>query len=152
MHRQRTTQFTGIAYIKLYRDYMFFHFFISMNLQFGTKNCGKKKDFILFFRRATISVYGMPRYLRPIRLFQGKYFFPSNCALNVYFKSGCKVQGYYIFSTKLSHQFLLKVYLLTSTLKSNLSRLYNKGHNFWKSVSTWKIPQNWIYFYYLLKE
>ena len=29
-------------------------------------------------------------------------------------------------------------------LKPNLAFLYNKGHNFWKSVSTWKIPQNWI--------
>ena len=30
-------------------------------------------------------------------------------------------------------------------LKSNLALLYNKGHNFWKSLSTWKIPQNWIF-------
>ena len=29
-------------------------------------------------------------------------------------------------------------------LKSNLALLYNKGHNFWKSLSTWKIPPNWI--------
>ena len=28
-------------------------------------------------------------------------------------------------------------------LKSNSALLYNKGYNFWKSVSTWKIPQNW---------
>ena len=27
-------------------------------------------------------------------------------------------------------------------LKSNLALLYIKGHNFGKSVSTWKIPQN----------
>ena len=32
-------------------------------------------------------------------------------------------------------------------LKSNLALLNNKGHNFWKSVSTWKIPQNWIFPY-----
>ena len=29
-------------------------------------------------------------------------------------------------------------------LKPNLAFLYNKGHNFWKSVLTWKIPKNWI--------
>ena len=27
-------------------------------------------------------------------------------------------------------------------LKSSSALLYNKGHNVWKSVSTWKIPQN----------
>ena len=32
-------------------------------------------------------------------------------------------------------------------LKSNWALLYNKGHNFWKSVSTQKIPQNWIFPY-----
>ena len=26
-------------------------------------------------------------------------------------------------------------------LKPDLAFLYNKGHNFWKSVSTWKIPK-----------
>ena len=29
-------------------------------------------------------------------------------------------------------------------LKSNSALLNNKGHNFWKSVLTWKIPQNWL--------
>ena len=29
-------------------------------------------------------------------------------------------------------------------LKSNSALLYNKGHNFWKSLLTWKIPLNWI--------
>ena len=28
-------------------------------------------------------------------------------------------------------------------LKSNLALLCNKSHNFWTSVSTWKISQNW---------
>ena len=32
-------------------------------------------------------------------------------------------------------------------LKSNSALLYNKGHNFWKSVLTWKIPHNWIFPY-----
>ena len=26
-------------------------------------------------------------------------------------------------------------------LKSNLAFLYDKGHNFWKSISTWKFPK-----------
>ena len=30
-------------------------------------------------------------------------------------------------------------------LKSNSAILYNKGHNFWKSVSAWKIPKNWAF-------
>ena len=29
-------------------------------------------------------------------------------------------------------------------LKSNSALLYNKGHNFWKSLLTRKIPLNWI--------
>ena len=29
-------------------------------------------------------------------------------------------------------------------LKFNSALLYNKDHNFWKSVLTWKIPQNWV--------
>ena len=33
-------------------------------------------------------------------------------------------------------------------LKSNLALLYKKGHNFWKSVGTQKIPQNRIFPYY----
>ena len=33
-------------------------------------------------------------------------------------------------------------------LKSNSALLYNKGHNFWKSFSTWKFPQNWIFPYF----
>ena len=32
-------------------------------------------------------------------------------------------------------------------LKSNSALLYNKGHDFWKSVSTRWIPQNWIFLY-----
>ena len=32
-------------------------------------------------------------------------------------------------------------------LKSNSALLYNKGHNFWKSVLTQKIPLNWIFPY-----
>ena len=32
-------------------------------------------------------------------------------------------------------------------LKSNSALLYIKGHNFWKSVLTWKIPQNWKFPY-----
>ena len=37
--------------------------------------------------------------------------------------------------------------MLFVDLKSNSTLLYNKGHNFWKSVLTRKIPQNWIFPY-----
>ena len=32
--------------------------------------------------------------------------------------------------------------------KSNSVLSYNKGQNFWKSISTWKIPHNWIFPYW----
>ena len=35
-------------------------------------------------------------------------------------------------------------------LKSNSALLYNKGHNFWKSVLTWKFPQNGIFPYFMI--
>ena len=36
--------------------------------------------------------------------------------------------------------FCSKVRILLVNLKSNSALLYNEGHNFWKSASTWKIP------------
>ena len=44
--------------------------------------------------------------------------------------------------------FLLKN--LFVNLKSNSALLYNKGHNFWKSVLTWKFPQNGIFPYFMI--
>ena len=30
-------------------------------------------------------------------------------------------------------------------LKPTLALLYNKGHNFWTSVLTWKFSKNWLF-------
>ena len=47
------------------------------------------------------------------------------------------------FIFKISFLFLSKFV----DLKFNSALLYNKGHNFWKSVSIQKISQNWIFPY-----
>ena len=53
-----------------------------------------------------------------------------------------KIIGFLLLLTQKSG--IMKRRFFFVDLKSYSAHLYNKGHNFWKSVLTWKIPQNWI--------
>ena len=50
----------------------------------------------------------------------------------------------FFFSPKSVSKWASRTKTIFFNLKSNSALLFNKGHNFWKSVLTQKIPKNWI--------
>ena len=65
--------------------------------------------------------------------------------LKLYSKYNTEIASLPLLQTsKISLNFWTEIQIHFVDLKSNLALLYNKGHNFWKSLLTWKIPQNWL--------